>query len=391
MLAFLVCFVANTCIITPVRRLWAKSPASQSSLFAFERNGRVGFIDSKGKIVIDPAIHARIEAVGDFVDGWARVDHRGYIDQAGKWISQRDYAWTYDYSDGVAVVELNDPAEKSGRIGKVMDTSGKEVGTLPIFRTSEFSEGLAAYEAEGKPSIRSFQPGNFIYRDYPGPKGFLDKTGKVAIKATFADVGRFRTGLARAVLDGYCHIARPDGSIEGSPMSGYPTDCGGAPSDAFSPCKVGFINLEGKFVIPPIFESAQDFEEGLAAVRVNGRWGFIDRTGALVIPPQFEQAQSFREGLAGVKVNGNWGFTDPSGALRIPARFENVEPFSDSLAIAYFGKRPLFINRDGETQIAGRYREVTPFVHGLAAVLLNDKHVAYINHTGKHVFDYYRQ
>ena len=33
-----------------------QQPGSQSELFAFERNGRVGFIDSKGKIVITPTI-----------------------------------------------------------------------------------------------------------------------------------------------------------------------------------------------------------------------------------------------------------------------------------------------------------------------------------------------
>jgi hypothetical protein len=48
-------------------------------------------------------------------------------------------------------------------------------------------------------------------------------------------------------------------------------------------------------------------------------------------------------------------------------------------------------DRSGRTKIAGPFREATPFVHGLAAVLLTDKHVAYIDRTGKTVFDYFRR
>jgi hypothetical protein len=264
------------------------------------------------------------------------------------------------------------------------------VARVPAFRTREFFEGLAAYEAEGKPGVRKFEPGNFVYRDYPGLKGFIDRTGNIVIKPAFADVGPFGDGLARAVLDGYCHLAMWDGSKEGTPTTGYPSDCGGAPADAVSPCAVGFINPRGDFAIQPRFESAQDFQEKLAAVRIGGLWGFINPDGTLAIPPRFEQVQSFHEGLAAVKMDGKWGFVDRAGALTISPRFETVEPFSDSLAIAYNSGRPFYIDRGGRTKLAGPFQEATPFVHGLAAVLLTEKHVAYINQTGKTVFDYFR-
>jgi hypothetical protein len=101
--------------------------------------------------------------------------------------------------------------------------------------------------------------------------------------------------------------------------------------------------------------------------------------------------QSFREGLAAVKIDGKWGFIDRAGLLKIPPRFEGVEAFSDSLAIAYVRGQSFYIDRNGQTRIAGPFREATPFVYGLAAVLLSDKHVAYIDHTGETVFDYFRR
>jgi hypothetical protein len=389
-IVLLIALVAEPCEMANVRKFWAKDPGSESGLFAFEREGRVGFIDATGKVIIAPTISAPIEDVGDFSNGRARVDHQGYIYEKGGWAIKKSFWWEDDFSDGLARVEVDDPNEKNEIQGLVIDLTGNVVAKVPAFRTKDFSEGLAPYEAEGKRGIRKFEPGSFFYRDYPGLKGFLDRTGSVVIKAAFADTGPFHGGLARAVVDGYCHIVTPENSREGSPTSGYPSDCGGAPADAVAPCKAGFINQKGVFVIQPLFEAAQDFQEDLAAVRAGGKWGFINREGVFVIPPRFDQTQSFQEGLAAVMIDGKWGFIDRTGSLRIPPQFSSVESFSDSLAIAYDGQRPFFIDRSGKTRIKGAFREVTPFVQGLAAVRLTEKHVAYINHEGKTVFDYFR-
>ena len=193
------------------------------------------------------------------------------------------------------------------------------------------------------------------------------------------------------MLDGYCHIATANGVRQGSPTSGYPGSCGGAPEDAVAPCRAGFIDRTGQFVIEPKFESVQDFTEKLAAVRIDGLWGFIDTSGKLVIPPRYQQVQPFNEGLAAVNVAGKWGFTDPVGRMAIPPAFPNVDSFSDSRALAYTNEGAFYIDRQGKTVIAGPFKEATPFVNGLAAVLLSDTRVAYIDHSGKTVFQYSRR
>jgi hypothetical protein len=43
--------------------------------------------------------------------------------------------------------------------------------------------------------------------------------------------------------------------------------------------RCGFINDEGRLVIPFIYEDARRFSEGLAAVKIDGKWGYIDKTG----------------------------------------------------------------------------------------------------------------
>ncbi|EDJ0203504.1 WG repeat-containing protein, partial [Campylobacter coli] len=50
----------------------------------------------------------------------------------------------------------------------------------------------------------------------------------------------------------------------------------------------GFIDKSGKIVIEPIFDDIWDFREGLAGVKLNGKWGFIDKSGKIVIEPIFD-------------------------------------------------------------------------------------------------------
>jgi len=60
----------------------------------------------------------------------------------------------------------------------------------------------------------------------------------------------------------------------------------------------GYMDERGAFVIPPTFEQARNFKEGLACVQVNGKWGYIDQRGVFVLPPQFTWAYDFSDGMA---------------------------------------------------------------------------------------------
>ena len=51
----------------------------------------------------------------------------------------------------------------------------------------------------------------------------------------------------------------------------------------------------------------QKFSEGLAAIERNGKWGYIDKEGKDVIPCRYEGAHNFSEGLAAIERNGKWG------------------------------------------------------------------------------------
>ncbi len=37
------------------------------------------------------------------------------------------------------------------------------------------------------------------------------------------------------------------------------------------------------------------FEEGLAAVRLGGKWGFVDKAGQEVVPCRYDEVRDFEE------------------------------------------------------------------------------------------------
>lgn len=68
--------------------------------------------------------------------------------------------------------------------------------------------------------------------------------------------------------------------------------------------KHGFVNRDGKFVIPAIYQNAYSFtgEGQPAAVRdqKTGKWGFIDVTGKQVLPFVYYHAMPFADGKANI-------------------------------------------------------------------------------------------
>jgi len=112
--------------------------------------------------------------------------------------------------------------------------------------------------------------------------------------------------------------------------------------------KWGYISEAAKFVIPPQFDDACHFSEGLAAVKVGDRWGFIGKNGGYVISPQFDGVDEFTEGLAPAKVGGKWGYVDRTGRYVIAAQFDQVTCFACPLSQVKIADTWAYIDRKGE-------------------------------------------
>src|SRR5450631_4004597 len=95
----------------------------------------------------------------------------------------------------------------------------------------------------------------------------------------------------------------------------------------------GFIDAEGRVVVPPSFEAASYFSEGKGAVvYADGNSGFLDNLGAQVIPPLFQGLGRFHDGLCSIGSGGRVGYIDHGGNWFISPQFLIASSFSEGRA-----------------------------------------------------------
>jgi len=165
-------------------------------------NGKIGFINTKGEVVIDP----QFLSTGYFINGvaWAKNESKelGYINKTGEWVIDAKFmaGKNFDPISGLARVKYNDQwayVTMSGDIKMIKDTDV----------WGDFNNGLAKGRKDGK-------------------LGFFDKTGAFVIEPKFEGVRNFKNGFAAAKLNG----------------------------------KWGMINAKGEWIIQPEYIGIKDME-----------------------------------------------------------------------------------------------------------------------------------
>lgn len=105
--------------------------------------------------------------------------------------------------------------------------------------------------------------------------------------------------------------------------------------------KFGFIDYEGREIVKPIYDDADDLHSGLASVKKGGLYGYIDLSGKLVIPLIYSSAGEFKNGQATVILNGQQCVIDMKG--KIIKKTGTIQPDQDQKS-AEGTEPPLRIN-----------------------------------------------
>jgi hypothetical protein len=316
--------------------------------FVVTINGKYGFADANCRMVIP----AQYSEAFDFSEGLAAVkigQKWGYIDESGKLVISAQFAGAWYFSDGLASVKLDEQSPLWGFV----DKSGLVVIRPQFGMPLWFSEGL----------VEGYGEKNHILNI---PLGYVDHAGKYTIHLDEPGMEiEFLLGFSEGVARVSMEPKHADGSV--------------------GPSKYGYIDHNGKWIIPRLFTGADDFHEGLAAATgEDGTWGYIDKAGQFVISPRFEAAGEFSEGLAAVKVAGRWGWIDKSGNLVIEPRFveEEVGVFRSGMAVLVHDRKVGYINTKGEMVVPQQLDGGSEFVRGVA-LIPDASGFAIINHSGR--------
>jgi len=341
---------------------------NDSELFPVSVDGRYGYVDTNGRMVIKPVF----DEAFDFHDGLAGVlmggqkklgrdgyvfylgGKFGYIDKTGKLaIPLAKYEFGRDFSEGLAEVLEKGCDRNHNNCSGIIDTSGNLV-VKPQFS-----------------SVTKFQGGRAVVELPNGKQGMIDRTGRFVVPAIYdrvidADEGiiiaytfsepppasifsdklpKYKTLLLNKDGD---IIARPDHTVfgpfrDGLAKGGVVVTIGSRDIEV-----EGVVDTTGNFLFEPKFRNIGVFGGGLAPARVAEKWGYIDKTGKFVIQPVFDSADSFVDGTAKVTIDGKTGFIDITGKMVIAPRAWEVEKFVNGHAFVTEKGYVGYIDRTGK-------------------------------------------
>lgn len=113
--------------------------------------------------------------------------------------------------------------------------------------------------------------------------------------------------------------------------------------------KWGFVDADGKEVIPHIYEKADCFYMGYASVVINGKMGLIDLKGNKVVPFEYDNdLMYFEDGLAVVKKGEKFGYVDLSGKVVVEITYDEAEDVSNGKLKVKLGEEWLLLDKKGD-------------------------------------------
>lgn len=250
----------------------------------------------------------------------------GFINEKGDTIIAPIYSYAYEFSENLAAVRLyNDEDENYGSWGFI-DTTGKLIIPCKYSDANSFSEGLAGVRL------------NKIW-------GFINAKGEEVIPFMFDVVKEFENGFA--IVGSY---RRTEPVMEDELQWSF-----------------NIINTKGEKISAKDYRYINKFHDGLAAVSLNNKWGFINTQGKLVIPLIFDDVSDFKNGKATIqqqvrkKINNkyeivtNYNIINKKAEKIFPKNYEYIEIISNDLALAIQNKKWGIINTKG--------KEITSFIY----------------------------
>lgn len=152
--------------------------------------------------------------------------------------------------------------------------------------------------------------------------------------------------------------------------------------------KYGFIDKDGKEIIPFIYEEARNFTNGLSQVRKDGKRGYIDKEGKEVIPLIYRCATTFYSDLALVSKNARkCEYIDKSGKVKASFDFtwDEIEEITKGGIIVRKEDKYGFVNNQGKLVVPCTYDRINSgFCDDLLCVL-KDNNFGYFNISGKEI------
>lgn len=269
-------------------------------LAAIKMNDLWGFINQDGELVIEP----QFDEVSDFKNGLNVVsisNHWGLIDKKGDWIVEPIFDEIKEFADGIASAKIFIPKRRSSKWGFI-NVKGEFV------IDPEFDD------------LENFV-GDFAKAKSNGHWGMIDRHWNWVVSPEYDELKILKDSCISAMIkkNGLTGIINKAGKIIVEPKYEYIKNFSEAGvAEIGLKKKKGFINQEGKEIVPLIIDKFGNWDPTFARwVKVDKKWGVLDyNEGRWLIEPIYEDLiECYNSPFFNVKYNGKWGKIDIQGKL----------------------------------------------------------------------------
>ncbi len=294
--------------------------------YIIKKDVKYGVIDKKGT----KTIAFRFKDIKSFNKQMALAqdlesEKWGWIDELGNWNSLNRYDYAEDFNElGLAKVGDNKVATDEGNVGTeyvafgIINRDEKFVISQQYYHLGKFNDG----------TIDAIKFNNEYKAGY---SGLLDKNGRIVVPFIYNSVENFNQNLA-LVTSFQNHLL-----------------------------KYGFVDKKGQVKIPIKFDYANSFINGMAFMKLNGKFGWINSLGDPVFQQTFDVAENFindtipksgfdqtqvgKSKFAIVSNNGFWGVISRYGEEVIPIKYDSIAKTTngfiaiDTISKIYFDTR----------------------------------------------------
>ena len=267
--------------------------------FKDNETGLYGYIDGKGKIIIDPI----------------------YIKATDFQYGSYEYAKAYDDNETVTIID------KKGKeylpFGKYTSVSLPK-NDLIVFQGNTLKYGVIDINDNIvlEPIYDKIEIGDLgsIVVTLNNKNGVFDSSGNIILDIVYDYIHQFKDSFV---------VKKED--------------------------KDGLFNIEGKEIIPIEYESVQIAhsigrydKEVFRVINANEKIGFFDNSGNKLSDFIYDEFNAGRDGLIPVRKDNKWGYIDMEGNIAIPFEFDYADSFSEGKSMVKINDEKKYINTKGE-------------------------------------------
>lgn len=214
-----------------------------------------------------------------------------------------------------------------------------------------------------------------IERPYGKKYGLIDKEGNVVVPLMYDKIGENRIYVQSSAVwvehQKYWPVIKRtkdglrQGCIDAVGNLAIPLDYEEVPEKVMDTERIlkvkkngkwGCLNLDGREVLPCIYDEMDDFRYGNPAfVKKDGKYAFVNALGDFITPFCYTTAASCLSNRAPVSKNGKYGYIDWMGNEIVPLVYDYAFPFYGGLGGVVKNEKLGFIDRYGKVVIPFDY------------------------------------